>query len=58
MVAEWRERLLEISETNKGAEGYKKTPLLGGIVIRSGFREVGIGTEMMKASIEEGWAMG
>jgi len=51
LVAEVNGKVVAISEVNRG-RGYEKHVGVIGIAIRSGFRDLGIGTEMMKALME------
>lgn len=57
MVAEVNGKVVGTSEINKRLSGYDKHVGMLGIAIRSGFRDVGIGTEMMKTLIEQAQAM-
>jgi len=57
LVAEVDGRVIAISEVNRG-RGYEKHVGVIAIAIRSGFRDLGIGTEIMKALTEKARKMG
>ena len=57
MVAEVNGKVVAVSEINRRS-GYEKHVGVIGIAIRSGFRDSGIGTEMMKTLVEQAQEMG
>jgi len=57
LVAEVGGKVIAVSEVNKKS-GYEKHVGVIGIAIRSGFREMGIGTEMMKTLVKQAQEMG
>ena len=54
LVAEVEGRLVANSEISRRLSGYDKHVGSIGIAIKKGFRDLGVGTEMMKALIEQG----
>lgn len=52
MVAEVGGKVIGVSEINRRLGGYEKHVGVLGITIRNGFRNLGIGTEMMKTLVE------
>ncbi|MCJ7423614.1 GNAT family N-acetyltransferase [Candidatus Bathyarchaeota archaeon] len=58
MVAEVAGKVVANSELSTRSSGYDKHVGMIGIAIREGFRDVGIGTEMMKTLIEQGRTIG
>jgi hypothetical protein len=58
MVAEVNGKVMGTSEINKRMSGYERHVGMLGIAIRSGSRDIGIGTEMMKTLIKQAQAMG
>jgi len=57
MVAEVGGKVVAVSEVNRRS-GYEKHVGVIGIAIRSGFRDLGIGTEMMKTLVGQAQEMG
>jgi RimJ/RimL family protein N-acetyltransferase len=57
LVAELNGKVVAISEINRKG-GYEKHVGIIGIALRSGFRDLGIGTEMMKTLVEQAQKMG
>jgi len=58
MVAEVGGKVVGVSEINRRPSGYETHVGVLGIAIRNGFRNIGIGTEMMKTLVEQAQAMG
>jgi RimJ/RimL family protein N-acetyltransferase len=58
IVAQVDGKAVANSEINRKQSGYEKHVGAIGIAIKEGFRDLGIGTEMMKALIEQGKKMG
>jgi RimJ/RimL family protein N-acetyltransferase len=58
MVAEVNGKVIANSEIGRGREGYERHVGGIGIAIKEGFRDLGIGTEMMKTLIKQARAMG
>jgi len=57
LVAEIDGQVVAVSEINK-RDGYEKHVGVIGIAIKEGFRDIGIGTEMMKTLIEQAQKIG
>jgi ribosomal protein S18 acetylase RimI-like enzyme len=57
MVAEVNEKVVGVSEISTRS-GYEKHVGVIGIAIRSGFRDLGVGTHMMQALVEQARKMG
>jgi RimJ/RimL family protein N-acetyltransferase len=57
MVAEVNGKVVAVSEINRRS-GYEKHVGVIGIAIRNGFRDLSIGTEMMKTLVEQAQKMG
>jgi len=57
IVSEVNGKVVAVSEINRRS-GYEKHVGVIGIAIRSGFRDIGIGTEMMKVLIEHAQEIG
>ena len=57
LVAEVAGKVVAVSEINKRS-GYEKHVGVIGIAIRSGFRDLGIGSNMMKTLVEQAQGMG
>jgi len=53
IVAEVGGKVVAVSEINRKSSGYDKHVGAIGIAIRNGFRDLGIGTEMMKTLVEQ-----
>jgi RimJ/RimL family protein N-acetyltransferase len=58
VVAEVDGKVVANSELSRRQSGYDKHVGSIGIAIRDGFRDIGIGTEMIKALVEQGRAAG
>ncbi|MDH5482337.1 MAG: GNAT family N-acetyltransferase [Candidatus Bathyarchaeota archaeon] len=58
LVAEVGDKLVATSEIDRGQSVYERHVGGIGIAIRDGFRDIGIGTEMMKILIEQARIMG
>jgi hypothetical protein len=58
MVAEVNGKVIANSEIGRGREGYERHVGGIGVAIKKGFRDLGIGTEMMKALMKQARGIG